>query len=74
MRAGYLDPENLIFAKALVIRVREVAAKVHDDVVSLDEAYAEVHRDHPFHSPPDFVAAVRSLIDRPEFQSILRRT
>jgi RNA polymerase sigma factor (sigma-70 family) len=73
MKAGYVDPENLLFAKAHVVRVREVASKVHDDMVSLDEAYADIHRDHPFHSPPDFVAAVRRLIDRPEFQSILRR-
>jgi RNA polymerase sigma factor (sigma-70 family) len=74
MRAGYVNPENLLFAREHVIRVREVASKVHDDMASLDEAYAEIHRDHPFHSPPDFVAAVRDLIDRPEFQSILRRT
>ena len=74
MKAGYVDPQNLIFAKAHVVRVREVAAKVHDDMASLDEAYAGIHRDHPFQSPPDFVAAVRSLIDRPDFQSILRRT
>jgi hypothetical protein len=31
----------------------------------------EIHRDHPFHTPPDFVAAVRNLINRPDFQSIL---
>jgi RNA polymerase sigma factor (sigma-70 family) len=74
MRAGYVNPRNLLFAKEHVIRVREVATRVHDDVASLDEAYGDIHRDHPFHSPPDFVAAVRTLIDRPEFQSILRRT
>jgi RNA polymerase sigma factor (sigma-70 family) len=74
MRAGYVDPANLLFAKDHVIRVREVAAKVNEDMESLDEAYAEVHRDHPFHTPPDFVAAVKGLIDRPEFQAILRRT
>jgi hypothetical protein len=32
-------------------------------MASLDDAYADIHRDHPFHSPPDFVAAVRSLIE-----------
>jgi RNA polymerase sigma factor (sigma-70 family) len=74
MRAGYVDPANLLFARDHVIRVREVAAKVHDDMAELDEAYGEIHRDHPFHSPPDFVAAVRRLIDRPDFQFILRST
>ena len=74
MKAGYVNPENLLFARTHVVRVREVAARVHDDMASLDEAYAGIHRDHPFHSPPDFVAAVKRLIDRPDFQSILRRT
>jgi RNA polymerase sigma factor (sigma-70 family) len=72
--AGYVNPENLLFAREHVIRIREVATRVHDDMESLDDAYAEIHRDHPFHSPPDFVAALRKLIDRPDFQSILRRT
>jgi RNA polymerase sigma factor (sigma-70 family) len=74
MRAGYVNPENLLFAQPHVVRVREVAARVHDDVETLDDAYAEIHREHPFHSPPDLVAAVRRLIERPDFQSILRST
>ena len=74
MRAGYVDPHNLLFAQSHVLRVREVAAKVHADVESLDEAYGEIHRDHPFQSPPDFVDAVRRLIERPDFQFLLRRT
>jgi hypothetical protein len=74
MRAGYVNPEHLVFAKAHVIHVREVAAKMHVEMEALDEAYGEIHRDHPFQSPPDFVAAVRRLIDRPDFQSILRST
>lgn len=72
IRAGYVNPGNLLFAQPHVSRVREVAARVHDDVETLDDAYAAIHRDHPFHSPPDFVAAVRRLIERPDFQSILR--
>jgi RNA polymerase sigma factor (sigma-70 family) len=74
MRAGYVDPHNLLFAHSHVLRVREVAAKVHAEVESLDEAYGEIHRGHPFQSPPDFVAAVRRLIERPDFQFLLRRT
>jgi hypothetical protein len=71
MRAGYVDPHNLLFAKDHVIRVREVAPKVHEDMESLDEAYAAIHRDHPFHTPRDFVAAIKRLIDGPDFQSVL---
>ena len=69
--AGYLDPQKPLFAKARVIRVREVAEKTCVALEDLDAAYAEIHRDHPFQDPPDFVAALRSLIDRKDFKSTL---
>jgi len=62
IRAGYLDPQKLIFAKPHVDRVRELAPKTHEQLEALDAAYAEIHRDHPFQSGPDFVAAIRRLI------------
>jgi RNA polymerase sigma factor (sigma-70 family) len=71
MNAGYVNPENLLFARAHVTRVREVARKTCDDMESLDVAYAEIHRDHPFLEPPDFVASVRNLLNLPEFKSLL---
>ena len=62
MRAGYVDPKNLLFATDRVTRVREVAPKVHDRLEALDAAYAEIHRAHPFQAGPNFVAALRRLI------------
>jgi len=62
IRAGYLDPHKLIFAKPHLDRVRELAPKTHDQLEALDAAYAEIHREHPFQSGPDFVAAIRRLI------------
>ena len=62
IRAGYLDPHKLIFATAHVERVRDLAPKTHEQLEQLDAAYAEIHREHPFHSGPDFVAALRRLI------------
>jgi RNA polymerase sigma factor (sigma-70 family) len=62
MNAGYVDPANLLFAKSHVTRVRELAPKAHADLEALDEAYAEIHRDHPFHSGPDFVTSLRKLM------------
>ena len=62
MRAGYLDPNKLVFAKNHMTRVREIAPKVHDDLEALDEAYAEIHRGHPFETGPDFIASLRKLI------------
>ena len=69
--AGFVDPRNLLFASARVTRVRDVAAKVHDAVNALDAAYAAVHRDHPFQSPPAMAGAIRRLLEQPEFESIL---
>ena len=71
MRAGYLNPANLLFASKHVTRVREVAEKTHDDMASLDAAYSEIHRDHPFLEPPDFVSSLRTLMNHPDFKSIL---
>ena len=70
-KAGYLDPQRLLFARERVTRVREVAEKKCDELEALDAAYGEIHRGHPFLDPPDFVAALRSLIDRAEFKRTL---
>lgn len=71
IRDGYVDPRHLLFARAHVTRVREVAEKTCDNLDALDTAYAELHRDHPFQQPADFVAALRALINRTEFKSTL---
>jgi RNA polymerase sigma factor (sigma-70 family) len=71
MTAGYVDPENLLFARKHVTRVREVARKTSNQIDSLDAAYAEIHRDHPFLESPDFVASLRNLLNMPDFKSIL---
>jgi hypothetical protein len=48
-----------------------VSPHVHETLDALDAAYAEIHRDHPFHPSPDFVAALRDLINQPSFRSLL---
>jgi hypothetical protein len=70
-RAGYLNPEKLLFARERIVSVRDVAAKKSDDLSALDEAYGAIYRDHPFHDAPDFVASLRSLLDRTDFKSLL---
>jgi len=69
--AGHLDPHNLRFARERVTHVRDVAARVTDEITGLDAAYAEVYRGHPFQKSPDFVTALRELMNRPEFRSTL---
>jgi RNA polymerase sigma factor (sigma-70 family) len=70
-KAGYLNPEKLLFAREHLRKVREVAEKKCQDLDDLDARYAEIHRDHPFQAPPDFVAALRTLFDDPKFKSIM---
>jgi RNA polymerase sigma factor (sigma-70 family) len=72
IQAGYIDPGNLLFAKAHVTQIREMAPSVHEDINELDAAYAAIHRDHPFQPSPDFVLALRELINQKKFRSIFR--
>ena len=71
IKTGHIDPNNLRFARERVTHVRDVAARVSAEITGLDEAYAEVYRDHPFQNSPDFVVALRELMNRPEFRSML---
>jgi hypothetical protein len=69
--AGFVDPANLLFASHHVTRVREIAPALHEDVDALDAAYAAVHRDHPFHTPPALAGAIRTLLRQPGFEAVL---
>jgi RNA polymerase sigma factor (sigma-70 family) len=71
IEAGYVNPDDLLFAKWHVTRVREIAPKAHDDINALDLAYAAIHRDHPFHASPDFMAALRGLLSQPRYRTLL---
>jgi RNA polymerase sigma factor (sigma-70 family) len=71
MKAGYVNPQNLLFAREHVTRVRDVAEKKCDDLDALDAAYAEIHRAHPFHEPADFVTSLRAFLDGTVFRSTL---
>ncbi len=69
--AGHIDPNNLRFVQERVTHVRDVAERVSAEITGLDEAYADIYRDHPFQNSPDFVATLRELMNRPEFRSTL---
>jgi len=71
MRAGYLDPANLLFANQRVAAIRDVAPARADALDELDAAYAEIQRAHPFQQGPDHVAAVRLLLDDGTFKGTL---
>jgi RNA polymerase sigma factor (sigma-70 family) len=71
IRAGYIDTNKLLFASERVTLVRDVAKKAHEHLETLDAAYAEIHRGHPFLEGRDFVAQLRDLIQQPAFKQTL---
>ena len=72
MRYGFVDPGNLLFAQSHVIRMKEVAARAHEQIDAIDRSYGELQREHPFQDSPDFVASLRALLAQPGLQSILK--
>lgn len=71
INAGHIDPNNLKFTRERVTHVRDVTAHVSDEITGLNEAYAEIYRDHPFQNPPDFVARLQELLNSPRTRSRL---
>jgi RNA polymerase sigma factor (sigma-70 family) len=68
MQAGYLDPENLLFARERIREVRQAAPKVHETINALDGKCAEIFRGHPFYQPPDLVPMLRRLVESPDLK------
>jgi DNA-directed RNA polymerase specialized sigma24 family protein len=62
IKAGYVQPGELRFVQARVVRVQEVTGEAVEALTALDSAYAEIYRNHPFHESPDFVGRVRALL------------
>jgi RNA polymerase sigma factor (sigma-70 family) len=71
VRLGYIDPSKLIFATDRQAHVREVAEDRLGTLVRLDADYAAIYRDHPFHQSPDFVGAVRNLLQQRGARTLL---
>jgi RNA polymerase sigma factor (sigma-70 family) len=68
IQAGHVDPRSLLFARAHVQQVREVAPRAHEALMTLDGRCADAYREHPFHESPDFVQALRRLVASPDFR------
>jgi RNA polymerase sigma factor (sigma-70 family) len=65
IQAGYVDPENLLFACERMRRVREVVSTAYEAMTTLDERCAAIYRDHPFYESPDLIRALRQLVESP---------
>jgi RNA polymerase sigma factor (sigma-70 family) len=70
IEAGYVDPQNLRFARKVITQVREVTAAKADALTTLDDRCADIFRQHPLHDSPDLVYALRRLLASPEFTQV----
>ncbi len=68
MQAGYVDPENLLFARERIRQVNHMAPATAAVLTTLDKQCGEVFRQHPFYESPDLVPALRRLLATPDFQ------
>jgi RNA polymerase sigma factor (sigma-70 family) len=68
MQAGYVDPNNLLFARARITQVRDAVPATARAVATLDQECARVYREHPLYEAPDIARALRRLIDSGEFR------
>ncbi len=64
IRAGHVDPENLLFNRERICEVRGAAPNAYETIKTLDGQCADIYRRHPFYKPPDLAQMVRRLIER----------
>jgi hypothetical protein len=68
IRAGYLDPASLLFARERLRLVREVAAARCGEIDGYQDLGAEIYRAHPYYEPKDLAAHVREVLEEPGFR------
>lgn len=72
VRDGVVDPEQLVFARAHYVRIRDISIpgyKMFDRMVT--DANTALYRDHPFVDAPDLVSRLRQTLASDGFQSLL---
>ena len=68
MQAGYVDPTNLLFARARITQVTDVVPTTARAIATLDEECARIFRQHPLDEAPDIARALKGLIDSTDFR------
>jgi hypothetical protein len=68
IQAGYVDPTNLLFARARIRQVRDVVPRTYEALTALDAQCARLFREHPFYKAPDIVPMLRRLLSTEEFR------
>ena len=69
IQAGYVDSNNLLFARDRIRQVHDVGPTRAAALATLDDRCADIFRAHPFHEPRDLVPALRRLLASPTFKA-----
>jgi RNA polymerase sigma factor (sigma-70 family) len=72
VKAGYVDPERLVWARERVQRVREVAARSAPALPGYDGLCADLHREGPFQEVADLAGRLRQVVESPAFRDTFR--
>jgi RNA polymerase sigma factor (sigma-70 family) len=75
VEVGYVNPKKLLFNTNYLYSVEKVAeekAKGLDDL--FDTENNKLFREHPFQNSPDFVGALRKILENEKFKSIFNFT
>ena len=73
IEAGHVDPQQLLFARRHVERVRDVAAETVREIEDLvDRQHADIFRDHPFLQPSDQIRWLRRALESDGLRRALR--
>jgi RNA polymerase sigma factor (sigma-70 family) len=72
IKAGHVDPRNLLFLADRVERIRDVTAETVREIDDLVERqHVAIYRDHPFLQPPDQTTWLRRILESQEMRALL---
>lgn len=70
--AGHVDPHNLIFTSPHLTQIQSVAADTYAQIdTPLEQQYATIFRNHPFHEPKAEILLLRKTPEKLSFRDSL---
>ncbi|NOZ95357.1 MAG: RNA polymerase sigma factor [Acidobacteria bacterium] len=72
IRAGIVDPRNLVFCRSHLSRVEEVSRDRSRDLEhAVQDGWTQLYRDHPFPDPPHVAEMLGAIVESEPFRAIL---
>ena len=68
IEGGHVDPENLLFTRGRLSKVRDAVPRAYETLRTLDDQCADIFRGHPFYKSPDLGRRLRQLVENPDLK------